>query len=568
MVAFEQMSKLLPVSDSLTKVKLSEVAVAEDLEDVAQPTVCQMEGLAGRMIENAHIRFFLSSVEKGMGGSVLVSLGCVQRVDLTGQRIQTVSLELVRILENQEAQDGQNNRDDEHQHADTEDRTCRLHLACVGQCSVVADDIQTNTGQQAGDCHGGLHQEGLRRTGDRFIAFAELHFAVVDDVRDAAGGRAERQAGAEEDECAAQNNRKVVGRDDIARHAQQHQTKNRKAAGEEVDLLTVDAVRDSREQEQADHLKDDRKAKDCVQAGVTANFLEIVYRKTLEDLGAEIEGQQQADKSDELVVFDNNRERFLEAGLGRLCTDRGRLLDVEDRDGNADDEQHNNRDGGVGEAGLGNVENAAVILGLHDRGVACHAVEEVDHVQAEGADHKAAQRRADTRYDRDGLALARVGGQVGQPGPVRDVHHRIAHAIQDVGYGHIDHQLGLILNAEGSERQDKEHRVDQCADGDPDAELAEAGTGVVHDHAHHWVVDRIPDARCKEQYADKGAAQAKRIRVVQHQERADQIDDRILTDRADAESVFLPRRQPARGVVLFFTHGESPFFSAGYGNVF
>ena len=145
------------------------------------------------------------------------------------------------------------------------------------RCSVVADDIQTNTGQQAGDCHGGLHQEGLRRTGDRFIAFAELHFAVVDDVRDAAGGRAERQAGAEEDECAAQNNRKVVGRDDIARHAQQHQTKNRKAAGEEVDLLTVDAVRDSREQEQADHLKDDRKAKDCVQAGVTANFLEIVY---------------------------------------------------------------------------------------------------------------------------------------------------------------------------------------------------------------------------------------------------------------------------------------------------
>lgn len=232
-------------------------------------------------------------------------------------------------------------------------------------------------------------------------------------------------------------------------------------------------------------------------------------------------------------------------------------LTVAYRDANADDEQHNDGHCEVSEAGLGDVEHRAVRLLLGQRSIARHTVEKVDRVQAKGADGEAAERSEDTRDYRDGFALMRIGRQIGQPGPVRHVHDGVAHTIQNVHHGCVNHQRGFILDAAGCKQQNEKDRVDERADHQPNTEFAVFGAGVVDDHAHDRVVDRIPDARRKEQDTDEGAAQAKRIGKIQHQECADQVANCIFTNRANTKRIFLPCRKPTGwGLVIhrFYLH--------------
>lgn len=49
-----------------------------------------------------------------------------------------------------------------------------------------------------------------------------------------------------------------------------------------------------------------------------ANFLEVIDGKPFEDLRAQVEGQQQADESDQLIVPYDDGKRFLQAGV-RAC---------------------------------------------------------------------------------------------------------------------------------------------------------------------------------------------------------------------------------------------------------
>ncbi len=355
----------------------------------------------------------------------------MQRIDLAGHLLESLALEFVCVLEDQEAEHCQYDRDCEHQHADADDRAGRLR---AGLGSVITDDVQANAGQGACNRRSRFHQEGLRRAGNRFIALAEFELAVVDNVSDAAGGGADGQAGAKEDERAGRDYARSAVRGNIAQQEQQHKADDRQPAGQEVNLFAVDRLRDFREAEQANHFRDDRIAEDGVQESVAAGFLEIVDRERFEDLGAEVEGQQQANEGNQLVVLDDDAKRFAQAGLFRLDARAGGrlLLDKEAGDANADNEEHDNRDCDVCKASDRDVQNRAVRLLLYNSVVARHVVKVVDDVQAEGADDEAADRSEDTRDNRDGFALTRVARQVRQPGPVRDVHDCVGHAVQDV----------------------------------------------------------------------------------------------------------------------------------------
>ncbi len=210
----------------------------------------------------------------------------------------------------------------------------------------------------------------------------------------------------------------------------------------------------------------------------------------------------------------------------------------------ADDEQHHDRNGCVGKAGDGDVQHLTVLLGLHDGVVSGHFVEVVDEFQAEGADNEAADGGKDTGNNRDGFTLARVAGEVGQPGPVGYVHDGIGHAVEDVHHGDVDHEGSFVRDTAGGEQQDEENGVHQCADDQPDAEFSEAGVGIVDDHAHHGVVDGVPDPGHAQQNTGKGRAESKGVGHVKHQKGADQIADRVLAHSTDAEGVLLTCRKP------------------------
>ena len=253
------------------------------------------------------------------------------------------------MLENQEADDAQNNRNDKRQNADAKNGTGCL-MTSIG--SVVADDGQTNTGQQTGHCLCSLHQEGLCGAGNGFIALAEFQLAVVDNIGDAAGRGAERQTGTEEQECTASNNSYVAGRANISADSQRNHGDNRQAASKQIYLLTGDVAGDDREQEQADHLKDNREAEYRVQVSSQTNFLEVINRECLEQLRCQIEGQQQTDERNQLVVLDDDAECFLETGLGSSRAGGRLFLDVEYGDADANDENNDDADGNGGEAGF------------------------------------------------------------------------------------------------------------------------------------------------------------------------------------------------------------------------
>lgn len=383
-------------------------------------------------------------------------LSSVQSVDLVGQLRQSLTLQLVNALEDEEADDAQDDRDNEHQNTDAQDGTSGL---MTSQCCVVANQGQTNTGQQAGNSLCSLHQEGLRGAGNCFVTLAKLHFAVVDNVSDAAGGGAQGQAGTEEQECAACDNSSIAGRADVAADCQGNHCDNRQAAGQEVNLFTCQMACNNREQEQADHLEDDGEAEYRVQVSCQAHFLEVVNRECLEQLGSQVEGQQQADEGNQLIVVDDDGEGLLQTGLVCCTGAGGRLfLYVEYGDANAHDEQNNDADSNCGKAGFGNVQEGTVSLLLHNGVVAEHVVEHVDEAQTEGAYDEAAKGSEDTRNNRDAFALMRVRGQVRQPGPVRNVHDGIGHAVQDVHNGNVDvHGGGAFFNAQRGEQKNKEY---------------------------------------------------------------------------------------------------------------
>ena len=474
---------------------------------------------------------------------LLPALLGVEGVDVLRQLVQARALQLVLGLVNQEAEDGQGDGHGKHKEADAHDGAGGLSAGGLG---IVADDVQAHAGEGGGHGGGGLHQEGLGGAGDGLVPLAEFQLAVVDDVGDAAGGGAQGEAGAEEDEGAGGDDTGGAGGSHIAQGEQQHQAHNREGAGQKVDLLALHVLGDLGEEEEAHHFGDDGIAEDGVQVGVAAGLFKVVDGEGLQNLGAEVEGQQQADEGHQLVVLDDDGEGFLEAGLFRLALSHGGLfLDYGAGDADADDEQHHDGHGGVGEAGDGNVQHLAVVLGLHDGPVPGHFIEVVDEVQAEGAHQEAADGGEDAGDNGDGLPLPGVAGEVGQPGPVGHVHDGVGHAVEDIHDGHIDHQGPLIGDAAGGEKQDEEHGVDQGADDKPDTEFAVPGVGVVHNHAHHGVVDGVPNPGGAEEHAGKGRAQAQGIRHVQHQEGADEVADGILTDGADAEGVLLAGGKPS-----------------------
>lgn len=85
--------------------------------------------------------------------------------------------------------------------------------------------------------------------------------------------------------------------------------------------------------------------------------------------------------------------------------------------------------------------------------------------------------------------------------------------------------------------------IDSDADK-PDAEFSEAGVCIVNDHAHHGVVDGVPDPGHAQQNTGKGRAESKGVGHVKHQEGTDQIADRVLAHSTDAEGVLLTCRKP------------------------
>lgn len=206
-------------------------------------------------------------------------------------------------------------------------------------------------------------------------------------------------------------------------------------ASKQIYLLTGDVAGDDREQEQADHLKDNREAEYRVQVSSQTNFLEVINRECLEQLRCQIEGQQQTDERNQLVVLDDDAECFLETGLGSSCAGGRLFLDVEYGDADANDENNDDADGNGGEAGFRDVDEGTVCLLLHNGVVAELVVEEIDGAQTKCAHNEAAQRCKDTRNDGNAFALLRIRGQVRQPRPIRNIHNGVGHAVQ---YVHTD----------------------------------------------------------------------------------------------------------------------------------
>ena len=162
----------------------------------------------------------------------------------------------------------------------------------------------------------------------------------------------------------------------------------------------------------------------------------------------------------------------------------------------------------------------------------------------------------------------RIIGQIGQPGPVRHIHDGVGHAVEDVHHGNVDIQRGA-LEIEGVKQQDKHYGIDQCADDQPDPEFSEPGPGVVHDHAHHRIIEGIPDPGGKEENADKGGCKKQSVGEIQHEEGTDHVADGIFANGTDAKCILLTGgdffvsgrlRRLVHMILLFLYSGFWPSF--------
>lgn len=383
MVHFHQMVEALAVADDLSEIQLAELAVGQNLDEIADAVVLQMEGIARFMIYDIHCIDSLFACDdnvlerEGKGGEALSplygmeiraeiselfselcgSLRSVQCIDLFGHFHELLALQLVTAFEDEETDDTQCDREDEHQNADTEDGAGAL---VTGQICVVADQRQANTGQQTGNCLRCLHEKSLCGAGDRFVALAELELTVINHVSDATGCCAQRQAGTEEQECAAENNSGVAGRADITAYSQCNHGKNRKATREEVNFGTRNFAGDYREEEQTDHLKDNGKTENRIQVGFQTNLFEVVNSESLEQLSCQVEGQQQADEGDQLIVVDDDGKRLFQAGFGGSGAGGRFFLYVAYRDADTNDKQNHNDNCDGGKTSLRNIHERTV----------------------------------------------------------------------------------------------------------------------------------------------------------------------------------------------------------------
>ena len=123
-------------------------------------------------------------------------------------------------------------------------------------------------------------------------------------------------------------------------------------------------------------------------------------------------------------------------------------------------------------------------------------------------------------------------------GPVRNIHHGIGDAPQDVHHAEIDHQRRFVQHRGG--KQGVEHqRIEQRAGKDPRTETSPAGAGLCHQNSHKGVVEGIKEPGRHEHDAHKAGRKPQHILIIIHDVRSRQGIYHILAHGTNTKCGFL-----------------------------
>ena len=129
-------------------------------------------------------------------------------------------------------------------------------------------------------------------------------------------------------------------------------------------------------------------------------------------------------------------------------------------------------------------------------------------------------------------------GHGGDHGPVRNIHHGIGDAPQDVHHAEVDHQRRFVQHRGGKQSVEYQ-RIEQRAGKDPRTETSPAGAGLCHQNPHKGVVEGIKEAGSHEHQSHKAGRKSQHILIIIHDVGSRQGIHHILAHGTNAERSFL-----------------------------
>ena len=429
--------------------------------------------------------------------------------------LKTAAVQPVEPPVNHQIEQRKENRDAPHDDANSQHRRRRLHR--VGN---ETDAGESRAGDEAAQRSGELHHEGLGREEDTFIPGAELEFAVIDHVGEHHREDSEREADAEVDHRAGEEDappaQRLLRRE--AREQQHEEPRHREDAGGGEHRFPAEFRGEEGVAEESGQLGEPGRQQIAGDQILHADrVLEVEHCKSVGKLEGEVEEQREHQHDDHLIVFPQNAEHLPDRGALPLHLPVGDLFPNEEEGDQRTEEEDSGDDG----AEPGEAERPAA------------GPEMVHQRQPEVADQHPRRAGEDAGNHRDGVALLLVVGQRRNHRPVRNVHQRVGDAPEDVGDGDVGELLPGV--EPGVEEEEEEHDgVEQRSEEDPRPELPPAGVGVVHDQPHDRIVDGVENARHKKEVADEDRADFADVGEVEHVEGGDDGVDEVLAERADS----------------------------------
>ena len=455
--------------------------------------------------------------------------------------------------EPEEGSDQESDRYQRHDHAQTHlcggghiEREIR-HLVGFADGGVAqVEDGERDGGNQDSQARGELDDKGLHGKDHRFITAVILHLPVIDGVGEEnghqnivhPGGCHHQNAG---DQKERQHHQPAAGKDQkdqVSDDSHGHRDVEDPDGGEKP----------PQERIQRHHGQNLRRAGRHVEqrvAVVPAGTAEVVLEEVDQKIGGDVHrrvDQDDRENDGHRLVIPDQRAEHLADGNG-LHFRGGVLVDAEDGEGDTDDKQNRHPQGKIAEAEE---------LRLPGTGAAGHCSDGVNCRHGEDCHDGGADAGAGAGERGQVFPLLSSPGERRDHRPVRDIHHGIGDAPENVENRGIGNHATAIQRRRAGKHQKQNSSVGQRSDQKPGAEPSHLCPGVCDDHAHDRVVQGVENPGSQQNDPHGNGIDAEDVLIVVEDIACRKHVDHVFSDGTRPVGDFLPAGECG---------GSAPFLS-------